>query len=139
MLAMVVFSMLASAAEVVETAPGPVWYGNIQLWEIVASIVVSIWGIVKVKYKLDERLDGKVTEFLEMGVQKTYDTFVREAKAQNPKHKLTSEQVKQARDKAFESAIFFAKEKGIDLGKKVVIARVPVLITGIVNRFKKKR
>ena len=133
---LVVFPVLALAAE---AAAESVWYGNVQLWEIVAGLVVFVWGIAKVKYKLDERLGNQVTEFLEMGVQLTYDTFVREAKAKNPKGKLTAAQVTEAREKAFESAEKFAVEKGIDLAKKVAAERLPVLITGIVNRIKNRK
>lgn len=139
LLAMVMFSMLVSAAEAVETVSGPVWYGDVRLWEILASIVVVVWGIVKVKYKLDERMNAQAVGFLEMGVHKTYDEFVRAAKASNPKHKLTDEQVELARDKAFEFAKNFARAKGVDLVKKIALERVPVLITGIVNKLKKKR
>ena len=135
-LAMVVFPVLVMAAE---AAAEPVWYGNVQLWEIVASLVVFVWGIAKVKYKLDEKLGKQVTEFLEMGVKHTYDTFVREAKTKSPKGKLTGMQVKEARTKAFEAAKSFAREKGVDLAKKVAVERLPVLITGIVNRIKNRK
>lgn len=138
MLAVIVFPVLAMAAEAAETVAKPVWYGNVQLWEIVATGVVFLWGILKAKYALDEKLTRQVTEFLEQGVQHTYDTFVREAKAANPKGKLTPAQIGEARTKAFEAAKKFAKEKGIDLAKQVAAEKLPVLLTGIVNRFKKK-
>jgi hypothetical protein len=136
LLLVAVSPVLALAAEV---AVEPVWYGDVQLWEIVASLVVFVWGVAKVRYKLGERMGKQVTEFLEMGVQHVYDTFVREAKAKNPKGKLTASQVKEARTKAFEAAKSFAREKGVDLAKKVAAERLPVLITGIVNRIKNRK
>lgn len=140
LLAVVTFPVLALAAEVaVEVAADPVWYGDVKLWEILAGIVVAVWGVAKVRYKLGEKLGKQVTEFLEMGVQLTYDTFVREAKAKNPKGKLTAAQVTEAREMAFVSAKEFARDKGVDLAKKVAAERLPVLITGIVNRIKNRK
>ncbi len=133
---LVLFPALVMAAE---AAADPVWYGDVRLWEILASIVVAVWGIVKVKYKLGEMMGEKVTKFLEMGVQHTYDAFVREAKAKSPEGKLTPAQVVEARTKAFEAAKEFAREKGVDLVKKVAVERLPVLITGIVNRIKNRK
>ena len=138
-LSLLVLFAPSAAAVAAEAAAEPVWYGNVQLWEAVAGIVVVVWGVIKTRYALKKKWGDETVEFLEMGVQKTYDTFVREAKAKNPKHKLTKEQVTQARDKAFAAAKEFAKAKGIDLAKRVVADRVPVLITGIVNRLKKRK
>lgn len=139
-LSMLVLALPAAAlaqevvAEVVER---PVWYGDVRLWELVASIVVMVWGIVKAKYNLDARWGREVTELLEVGAQKAYDEFVREAKAKSPKGKLTRAQVEEARKIAWEAAVEAAKGRGIDLAKRVAAERIPVLITQVVNRLKR--
>lgn len=124
-----------AAAPVVERT---VWYGDVRLWELLATVVVIVWGAVKAKYNLDARWGREVTELLEMGAQKAYDEFVRDAKAKNPKGKLTAAQVKEARTHAWEAAREFAKERGIDLAKRVAAERIPVLITKVVNSLKRK-
>lgn len=130
--------VVALAQEVVaEVVERPVWYGDVRLWELVASIVVVVWGIVKAKYNLDARWGREVTELLEVGAQKAYDEFVREAKAKSPKGKLTRAQVEEARKIAWEAAVEAAKGRGIDLAKRVATERIPVLITQVVNRLKR--
>jgi len=136
LLALMFVSLSVFAAEVAEPAAEAVWYGNVQLWELVGTAVVFIWGIVKLKYGLEERLGKQVTEFIEMGAQKTWDEYVRDLKAQGGK--LSAEQIKEAQARTWESAKEFAKAKGLDLAKKVAAERLPSLISGIVKRMKKK-
>ena len=126
----------ALAQEVAVAVEKPVWYGDVRLWEILATIVVIVWGAVKAKYNLDARWGRELTELLEMGAQKAYDEFVRDAKA---KGKLSAAQVKEARDRAWAAAREYAKERGIDLAKRVAAEKVPALITKVVNGLKRKR
>lgn len=131
---MLLFPMAATAAETAE----PVWYGNIQLWEILATVIAAGWAMLKAKYKLDEKWDAELMEFLEHGARVAYDTFVRDAKAKAPNGKLTQEQITEARDVAFNAAKEYAKQKGIDLAKKVAAEKVPLLINKVVANMKKK-
>lgn len=130
------------AAEAVETVvdavANPVWYGNVELWQLLVGLVVFVWGIVKAKYALDKKWGDQVVEFFEVGVQQAYDSFVREAKKAAPKGKLTSQQIKQAREKAWEATKAYAKSKGVDIAKKIAVERVPVLINSVVNKLKRK-
>ncbi len=135
---LVLFAPSAMAVAAEAAAAPTVWYGDVKLWELVFSIVVVIWGAVKTKYHFDEKLGKEVTELLEMGAQKAYDEFVRDAKNKNPKGKLTAAQIKEARDKAWEAAKEFGKQRGIDLAKKVAAERIPVLISNVVNKLKRK-
>ena len=118
------------AAPVVEK---PVWYGDVKLWELLATVIVVVWGAVKAKYRLDEKKGKELTELLELGAQKAYDEFVRDAKLKNPKGKLTAAQIREARDRAWEAAKVYGKQRGIDLAKKVAAERIPVLIGNAVN------
>ena len=135
LLALMFVSMSVLAAEVVDAGEA-VWYGNVQLWELVGTVAVFIWGIVKIKYGLEARLTKQVTEFIEMGAQKTYDDWIRKFKEGGGK--LSAEQIKKAQGETWESAKAFAKAKGLDLAKKVAAERLPSLISGIVKRMKKK-
>lgn len=120
-------------------AARPVWWGDVQLWELIAGVVVFVWGVVKAKYALGEKMDARIEEFLEMGVQKAYDTFVRSAKATSNSGKLTVEQINQARDEAWKAAQEYARVEGVDLAKRIAAERLPALLTAIVHRFKNRQ
>ena len=132
------FPMVVLAQEAAAEAARPVWWGDVQLWELIVGVVVFVWGVVKTKYALGEKMDARIKEFLEMGVQETYDTFVREAKANSSNGKLTVEQIKRARDEAWNAAQEYAKDKGVDLAKRIAAERLPALLTAIVHRFKNR-
>lgn len=138
MLSLLVFALPAVVLAQEVVADKPVWYGDVKLWELVGTIIVIIWGAVKTKYHFDEKLGKEITELLEMGAQKAYDEFVRDAKTKNPRGKLSAAQIKEARDRAWEAAKEYAKDRGIDLAKKVAAERIPVLISNVVNRLKRK-
>lgn len=135
LLAALFLPVVALAAE---TGSQPVWYGNVQLWEILATVVVAVWTVVKAKYHLDEKWDSELMGFLEHGARVAYDTFVREAKAKAPDGKLTQAQITEAREVAFNAAKELAKQKGIDLAKRVAAEKVPLLINKVVARLKNK-
>jgi hypothetical protein len=123
----------------VEASPEPVWFGNVQLWEVLASIVALIWGVVKAKMKLEADWQQKLLSFVEAGAQHTYDEFIREAKKAAPDGKLTKEQINEARGRAWESAKVFAAEQGIDLAKQVAQEQIPVLLSKVVTGLKNKK
>ena len=140
MLVVVAFLLPAAAALGAEAAVAmdpPVWYGDVRLWELVVSIVVVVWGILKAKYNLEARWGVELTELLEMGAQKAYDEFVRDAKMKAPNGKLSAAQIREARDRAWVAAKEYARERGIDLAKKVAAEKVPLLITQVVNKLKR--
>lgn len=119
--------------------PEPVWFGNVQLWEVVGAIVAAIWLIVKQKIKMDEDWQVRLTGFIEAGVQVTYDEFIRQAKKASADGKLTPEQINEARGKAWDAAKVFARDQGIDLVKQVAAEQIPVLITRVANGMKNKK
>lgn len=131
----------ATSAETIEAPAKAVekpWFGDVQLWEVLAGIVALIWGVVKARIKLAEDWERKLLTFVESGVQKTYDEFVKTAKAQAADHKLTQEQISTARDRAWEAAKAYAAEQGVDLAKQVAAEQIPVLISRVVKGFKAK-
>lgn len=128
-----------AAAPVVDVAPAPVWFGEVQLWEVVAAIVAAIWGIIKAKLKIDADWEKKVVSFFEAGVQHTYDTLIREAKKTAPGGKLTKEQIDEARKLAWEAAKAYAASQGVDLAKQIVAEQIPVWITRVWNNFEKDK
>ena len=130
---------VAAPAEATPIPPEPVWFGNVQLWEILASLVALIWAIIKTKMKLDSDWEKKVLSFFEAGVQLTYDEMVREAKKANEGGKLSKVEVDAARGRAWEAAKQYAADQGVDLGKQILAEQVPVWITKVWNSFKKDK
>lgn len=116
----------------------PVWWGHLDFWKILAGAVVFIWGLVKAKYGLDKKWGDQVIEFLEVGAQVAYDTFVRDAKAKAANHKLSAAQIEEARKTAWDAAKAYARTKGVDLAKKVAVERLPVLFTKVVTKLKQR-
>lgn len=125
-------------APAVEEKADPVWFGDVQLWEVVAAIVALIWGVVKARMKISQDWERKLLSFVEAGVQLTYDEFVKDAKKQAPEGKLTKEQISAARQRAWEAAKTYASEQGVDLVKQVAAEQIPVLISKVVKGFKTK-
>ena len=134
----------SAISEVTEAAgvlvqPEPVWFGNVQLWEILASVIALVWTMAKAKMKLDADWQQRVVGFVEAGAQHTYDDFIRGAKKAAPDGKLTKEQINEARGKAWEAAKVFAAEQGIDLAKQVATEQIPVLFSKVVAGLKNKK
>lgn len=129
---------VSEAAGVLEK-PEPVWFGSVQLWEIVGSIIALVWTMAKAKMKLDADWQQRVVGFVEAGAQHTYDEFIRGAKKAAPDGKLTTEQINEARGKAWEAAKVFAAEQGIDLAKQVTTEQIPVLFSKVVAGLKNKK
>jgi hypothetical protein len=112
------------------------WYGNIKLWEVIVAAVVLLLGLYKAKTVVAGSKQEKVLAVIETSVSQVYDEFVRSAKSQAKDGKLTDDQIKQARDAAWEKAKALGKEKGLDLAKTVAADYVPVLIGKAVERLK---
>jgi hypothetical protein len=120
-----------------DDAASGIW--NPSLWEVVGSIIVIIWGLIVAKFKLKEGKKKTITQAFEAAVQDTYTEFVRGLKTGREDGKLTKEEVKKAQGMAWEKAKEFLKTKGIDLGKEVATEYGPVIVTKIVQLFKKDK
>jgi pyruvate/2-oxoglutarate dehydrogenase complex dihydrolipoamide acyltransferase (E2) component len=112
---------------------------NPSLWEIVGAIIALIWGIIVAKLKLKEGKKKKITMAFEAAVQDTYTELVRDLKIKKGDGKLTKEEVKEAQAKAWDKAKEILKDQGINLGKEMMVEYGPVIVTKIVQLFKKKK
>jgi hypothetical protein len=112
---------------------------NPSLWEVAGAILALIWGIVVAKLKLKEGKKKKITMAFESAVQDTYTEFVRDLKNSKGDGKLSKEEVKEAQSKAWEKAKTILKDQGITLGKEMAVEYGPVIVTKIVQLFKKKK
>lgn len=113
---------------------------NPSLWEAVAGIIVLIWGLIVgwAKLKDKEGTKKKITMAFEAAVQDTYTELIRDLKKSKEDGKLTKDEVKQAQQMAWSKAKDILQAQGIDLGKEVIVEYGPVLVTKIVQLFKKK-
>jgi hypothetical protein len=112
---------------------------NPSWWEIVGAILALIWGVIVTKTKLKDGKNKKITMAFEAAVQDTYTEFIRELKAGKADGKLTKEEVKQAQGMAWDKAKDILKTQGVDLGKEMLVEYGPVIVTKIVQLFKKKK
>lgn len=120
-----------------EEEASKIW--NPSLWEIVGGIIVLIWGVIVAKLKLKEGKKKKITMAFEAAVQDTYTDFVRDLKKGKSDGNLTKEEVKKAQGMAWGKAKVTLQDQGIDLGKEVIAEYGPVIVTKIVQLFKKKK
>lgn len=112
---------------------------NPSLWEVVGGIIAIIWGFIVVRFKLKEGKKKKITMAFEAAVQDTYTEFIRPLKAGKGDGKLTKGEVKKAQQTAWNKAGDILQNQGINLGKEVIAEYGPVLVTKIVQLFKKKK
>lgn len=119
-----------------EDEASKIW--NPSLWEIVGAIIALIWGIIVTKLKLKEGKKKKITMAFEAAVQDTYAEFIRPLKIGKGDGKLTKDEVKQAQGKAWDKAKEILQGQGINLGKEMLVEYGPVIVTKIVQLFKKK-
>jgi len=135
-LGLLLVAMPVFGAESVESAVP--WYGHVQLWELVFAAITFGYGLLKVRYNLQASKAARVLQFMEAGVQYSFDEFVKDAKSRNESGKLSKDEIRKARDIAWEKAQEFAEEKGMVLAKEVSAEYLPVLIAGVVKKMKSK-
>ena len=75
----------------------------------------------------------------EAAVQDTYQEFIKPLKAGKSDGKLTKDEVKEAQTKAWDKAKGILNDQGVDLGKEMLVEYGPVIVTKIVQLFKKKK
>ncbi len=106
---------------------------------LVAALVGFVWTTVKgldVFQEHRRRRYWKAVEFLEAGIQHTYETYVREIKLAREDGKLANEERELARERAIAFGKEYAAAVGMDLVKTLGKEYLPVLIEKIISRFK---
>lgn len=115
--------------------------GDEQFFGLLATAVATLWAWGQRKIGV-ERKEGQLTHkalsFLEAGVAKTYQEYVKVRKQANEDGKLTAEEAKAARVQAFETAKQYALNNGVDLVKSLGADMIPVLIEKTVGGLKKE-
>jgi len=112
---------------------------NPSLWEIIGGLIALIWGFIVAWLKLKEGKKKKITMAFEAAVQDTYQEYIKPLKAGKDDGKLTKDEVKEAQGKAWDKAKDILKTQGVDLGKEMLVEYGPVIVTKIVQLFKKKK
>lgn len=124
---------------VLETAIG--FVGEEQFWGLLATGVATLWAWGQRKLGV-ERKSGQLTHralsFLEAGVAKTYQEYVKARKKANEDGRLTEEEARAARQMAFESAKQYAYKNGVDLVKTLGADMIPVLLEKTVGGLKRE-
>lgn len=112
-------------------------FANLLTPELVATIVgflVVWWKGTSWYKKIHAGKAKKAAEFVEAGVQRAYETLVKEWKKKG--RKLTKKQRQEAMEAAKDAAIQYAKENGMDLLKFYSAAYLPVVISRFVKKAK---
>lgn len=124
----------------------PSWLAFVLSFEFLwKSITVGIGLLVARLFmlahaeKLTDAAQKEAFAALEAGVQKTADEFVNDAKAKLKDGKLTKAEIKEARERAYRSALENAKGPAYILLKTWGVDRVNALITKIVNKNKEPK
>ena len=101
-------------------------FDNPELLEVVlssvAALVATLWASVKASKQLRERKQRKwyaAIELLEVAVESTYQSYVREIKKSREDGKLTADEQKEARNRALASAHGLASTRGVDLANEL--------------------
>lgn len=102
---------------------------------LAGTAIAMLCGTLRSKVKKDGKLD-ELLEFVETGVNETYETFVRDIKEKADDGKLTREERMQARGKARSFAIQKAKLEGVDLVARMGSAALDNWIKRIVDEKK---
>ena len=110
-------------------------------FKLILAIAPIIWGLIKVKLHLKDQKWIKVASIVEQAVQTVYDEFVRSIKEGG--NKLTQDQVKKARDLAWNKAIEVGKDRGMDIAKELISIGgkeyFPILIDKAIGALVKKK
>jgi hypothetical protein len=126
--------------ESIQQLLGPL-VGDEAFFNIMATLVVTVWMWFKRKTRLDEVGDQRVQKAiscLEAGVMTTYQRYVKERKKLAEDGKLTEEEKREAREMAFSFARNYAFTNGINLVKELGADIIPCLIEKSVGGLKQE-
>ncbi len=115
------------------------WIGDEAFFNIVATLVGMGWVWFQRVARLDQVKDQrfiKAKRFLEAGVAKTYQVFVKERKKAASDGKLTEEEKREAREMAFSYARSYAFDEGLNVAKELGGDLIPGFIEQAIGKLK---
>lgn len=115
--------------------------GEDTFFNLAAAIVGFLW--LKFQRTMEKSTKNnamikKAMEFLEAGVSKTYQEYVRARKAASADGKLTEEERREARQMAYTFARSYAAKEGISLVRTLGADMIPVLLEKTVGGLKRE-
>lgn len=116
------------------------YMGNDQFRNTVITLLGTGWLWLQRSFHIDRKTDRKwddVCLYIEAGVAKTYQTYVKARKEASADGTLTEEEKKQARQMAFNFARSYAVENGVNLVKEAGAELLPALIEKAVGGLKR--
>ena len=104
----------------------------------VAGLLALGWKFLKSKWTWANKLLAKtqLDELAEAAAAETYETFVRDLKANAKDGKLTSEEKKEAMKRAVGTFKDLAKDQAIPAAKELALPMIKALIEKGINRLK---
>lgn len=115
--------------------------GEDSFFNIVAAVIALLWAKAQRAVGVDRKkntLYNKALSFLEAGVAKTYQEYVKERKKANVDGHLTEEEKKHARVMAYTYAKNYAMREGVSLVGELGQDMIPVLIEKTVGGLKRE-
>jgi hypothetical protein len=104
-------------------------------------VAAVLWAVFKSSEWYRSRRSERFAEamgLLEAAVEETYQTYVREIKRGREDGKLTETERAEARRRAKERALAFARERGIDLLERLGRDLLDIYITWLVKKLKRR-
>jgi hypothetical protein len=102
-----------------------------------AAIWMWVQRVLHINRQTDRKWDDALL-FIEAGVAKTYQAYVKTRKAASADGTLTEDEKKEARQTAFNFARQYAAENGVNLVKEVGAGLLPALIEKAVGTMKRE-
>lgn len=108
---------------------------SIDLWEILATLIVIAWSIAKAWIlKKNARLEKIISAF-EVATNILY-LEARNAKKQSPDNKIPTDKVDELRNKAMNMACSILAEQGIDLLRDMTPGQQRVLVDKVIQAIR---
>lgn len=114
--------------------------GEEQVFNLIAMGAAAVWAWGQRQMGIDRKTSknwNAALSFLEAGVAKTYQVYVKQRKTAAADGKLTEEEKREARELALNYARSYARDNGIELVKTIGADLVPVFLEKAVGTLKR--
>ena len=115
--------------------------GQETFFNIVAGLVGFWWLKAQRAMGIDRKTNAnweRALEFLEAGVMRTYQEYVKARKTASADGRLTEDEKREARQMAFTFARSYAAKEGMNIVKELGAEMIPVLIEKTVGGLKRE-